>query len=108
MSDFDEKPASDKAEHEGGSQQPVIEPPRRPSPNPKYKRQLPMHSTLKFLLPYIGETKQPDNFLDELIEHIASRFMFKDFPGLQVAFVDVADTLVEFSIDPFSSDGQYV
>lgn len=88
----------------------VIEQPLEPTRDPQYTRQLPMHEDYKALVKSFGDstTKGPVHIADELIEHLASQYMFEDFPGIQIVFFEIANILQRFKVDPFSSTGQFV
>lgn len=84
---------------------PTIPDPEAPPIEPDYERQLPINETALWL----GlEEGTPGNLVGELVGYYSSTFTFDGFPGIQSAFRDVADTLVKFDIDPFSSEGQFV
>lgn len=85
-----------------------IAPPARPPTDDAYRRRLPIHPDLLALLAYLGGVGPVRSLPEELLEQIAAGFMFGGTPSVQTAFFEAADTLEQFGIDVFTSDGQYV
>lgn len=78
--------------------------PSQPAGVPGYERKLAVHPDLAEL----GILEFPASVAEELVEHLSGSFMFEGFPGIQVAFFDVARALDDHGVQLFGSDGQYV
>jgi len=73
--------------------------PQDQAESPTYQRVIPQHPDLQFLLPYIGQVREPQSFDEELIEYIDSWFTFDGFPGFEEGVSIVADILEKYDID---------
>jgi hypothetical protein len=78
--------------------------PQVPPATPGYERQLGRHPDLVLA----GIEDEVSNLTDELIEHFTADFMFEGFPGIQVAFFEVARALDDHGVDVFGPEGQHV
>jgi hypothetical protein len=65
----------------------AIASPKAPPATPGYERRLPVHPDLASL----GFVDSPGGRVEELVEHLAASFMFEGFPGVHVAFFEVAN-----------------
>lgn len=85
----------------------LIEAPVKPPADAKYERKLPINRDMLMVFKQ-SEIDDPGNSAAEAIEHLDARFMFSDFPGIQLVFFEIAKLLEQLEIDPFSAAGQYV
>lgn len=81
-----------------------IAPPERPPPIEGYERRLPVHPDVAM----IGIQGDVRTFADELLEHLTASFSFEGFPGIQLAFAEVAHIAAMHDVDVFGGEGQYV
>lgn len=84
-----------------------IPPPESPEADPAYERRLPIHPDA-LTLGLGSEEENPGSLPAELVESFTASWTFEGFPGIQSAFFQVAKTLLDFEIDPFSPAGQWV
>lgn len=81
--------------------------PEPPEADPAYERRLPIHP-VALSLGIGSEEDAPGSLPAELVESFTASWMFEGFPGIHSAFFEVAKTLLDFEIDPFSPAGQWV
>ena len=73
------------------------------------RRTIPMNPDLKKIMPALGPVKEPETFVEEVIEHIDSHFMFGGyFESFEEGAREVIEILSGFIIRPSSKKGQSI